>query len=79
MNVHCRVELGNEERAVLEELVYRGSPRVRKVKRALILLAADRGDSQQDIAQWGKVLGRKSQFHAPVHPRPAIRNCHPSR
>ena len=40
MNVHYRVELGNEERAVLEELVYRGSPRVRKVKRALILLAA---------------------------------------
>jgi transposase len=51
MNVHYRVELGNEERAVLEELVYRGSSRVRKVKRALILLAADRGDSQQDIAQ----------------------------
>lgn len=51
MNVHYRVELGNEERAVLEELVYRGSPRVRKVKRALILLAADRGDSQQEIAQ----------------------------
>ena len=51
MNVHYRVELGNEERAVLEELVYRGSPRVRKVKRALILLAADRGESQEDIAQ----------------------------
>lgn len=50
MNVHYRVELGNEERAVLEELVYRGSPRVRRVKRALILLAADQGDSQQDIA-----------------------------
>ncbi len=50
MNVHYRVELGNEERAVLEELVYRGSPRVRKVKRALILLAADRGDTQEDIA-----------------------------
>ena len=51
MNVHYRVELGNEERAVLEELVYRGSPRVRKVKRALILLAADRGDTQEDIAR----------------------------
>lgn len=55
MNVHYRVELGNEERAVLEELVYRGSPRVRKVKRALILLAADRGDSHQDIARCLKV------------------------
>ena len=49
MNVHYRVELSNEERAVLEELVYRGSPRVRKVKRALILLAADRGDGQAEI------------------------------
>lgn len=51
MNVHYRVELSNEERAVLEELVYRGSPRVRKVKRALILLAADRGDGQAEIGQ----------------------------
>jgi transposase len=51
MNVHYRVELGNEERAVLEDLVYRGSPRVRKVKRALILLAADQGRSHEEIAQ----------------------------
>ena len=50
MNVHYRVELGNEEREVLRELVYRGSPRVRKVKRALILLGADQGDTHEEIA-----------------------------
>lgn len=51
MNVHYKVTLGNEEREVLRELIYRGSPRVRKVKRALILLAADRGDTQEEIAR----------------------------
>ena len=61
MNVHYRVELGNEERAVLEQLVYRGSPRVRKVKRALILLAADRGDTQEQIAH-GLGVGTATVF-----------------
>ncbi len=50
MNVHYKVELGNEERAVLEELVYRGSARVRKVKRALILLGADQGHTHEEIS-----------------------------
>ena len=50
MNVHYKVELGNEERGVLRELIYRGSPRVRKVKRALILLGADQGDTHEQIA-----------------------------
>lgn len=51
MNVHYKVELGNEEREVLRELIYRGSPRVRKVKRALILLGADEGRTQEEIAR----------------------------
>ena len=51
MNVHYKVELGNEEREVLRELIYRGSPRVRKVKRALILLGADEGRTQDEIAR----------------------------
>ena len=51
MNVHYKVELGNEEREVLRELIYRGSPRARKVKRALILLLADQGNTQEEIAR----------------------------
>lgn len=51
MNVHYKVELGNEEREVLRELIYRGSPRVRKVKRALILLGADEGRTHEEIAR----------------------------
>lgn len=51
MNVHYTVALGNEEREVLRELCRSGNPRARKVKRALILLAADRGDTHEQIAQ----------------------------
>ena len=50
MNVHYKVELGNEQRAVLQELVSRGSSRVRKVKRALILLGADKGHTHEELA-----------------------------
>lgn len=51
MNVHYTVELGNEEREVLRELCRSGNPRARKVKRALILLAAERGDTHEQIAE----------------------------
>jgi len=51
MNVHYKVELGNEEREVLRELIYRGSGRAGKVKRALILLLADQGQSHEEIAR----------------------------
>lgn len=50
MNVQYTVELGNEEREVLRELCRSGNPRARKVKRALILLAADRGETHDPIA-----------------------------
>lgn len=47
------VQLGvaNEEREILRELIYGGSPRARKVKRALILLLADQRDTQEEIAR----------------------------
>jgi transposase len=51
MNVHYTVELATPEREVLRELIYRGSPRVRKVKRALILLGADDKQSDEAIAK----------------------------
>lgn len=51
MNVHYKVELGNEEREVLRELIYGGNWRAGKVKRALILLLADQGESQEEIAR----------------------------
>ena len=51
MNVHYKVELGNEEREVLRELIYGGNWRAGKVKRALILLLADQGQSHEDIAR----------------------------
>jgi transposase len=50
MNVHYKVELGNEEREVLRELIYRGNWGAGKVKRALILLLADQGQSHDEIA-----------------------------
>ena len=43
MNVRFTVELTIPEREALRELLGRGCPRVRKVKRAQILLAADEG------------------------------------
>ena len=51
MNVHYTVELANEEREILRALICGGSPRARKVKRALILLLADQGDTQEEIAR----------------------------
>lgn len=51
MNVRYIVELSLEEREVLRELICRGRPQVRRVKRAQILLGADAGQGDQDIAQ----------------------------
>lgn len=50
MNVRYRVTLSDEERVALRELVARGRPQVRAVKRAQIVLAADAGLSEADIA-----------------------------
>lgn len=51
MNVRYRVTLSVEEREVLRELIARGRPQVRRVKRAQILLGADAGQSDEDLAQ----------------------------
>src|SRR5690349_21375610 len=50
MNVRWIVELTDEERATLRQFISGGSTRVRKIKRAQILLAADKGMSDGDIA-----------------------------
>lgn len=50
MNVRYRVELDAAERAELKELIAGGKAAVRKVKRAQILLAADKGETDAAIA-----------------------------
>jgi transposase len=50
MNVRYRVELSQTERAELTALLSGGKHAVRKLKRAQILLAADAGASDEDIA-----------------------------
>ena len=50
MNVRYRVELSQPERAALTALLSAGKHAVRKLKRAQILLAADAGVSDDDIA-----------------------------
>src|SRR5262245_66655546 len=50
MNVRYRVELSQTERAELTAIVSGGKHAARKLKRAQILLAADAGASDDDIA-----------------------------
>ncbi|TXL69195.1 helix-turn-helix domain-containing protein, partial [Vineibacter terrae] len=50
MNVRYRVELSQEERAQLAALLSGGKHAARKLKRAQILLAADAGASDEQIA-----------------------------
>src|SRR3974390_1835879 len=50
MNVRYRVELTQSERAELRQLLSGGKQPVRKLKRAQILLAADAGVSDDEIA-----------------------------
>jgi transposase len=51
MNVRYRVTLTEQERTQLQDLVRRGRPSVREVKRAQILLAADAGATEDEIAR----------------------------
>ena len=51
MNVRYRVELSQTERAELTELLSGGKHAARKLKRAQILLAADAGASDEEIAR----------------------------
>ncbi len=50
MNVRCRVELSQTERAELTTFLSGGKQAARKLKRAQVLLAADAGASDDDIA-----------------------------
>ena len=50
MNVRYRVELSQSERAEVMQLMSGGKRAARKLKRAQILLAADAGVSDEDIA-----------------------------
>ena len=49
MNIRYRVTLTPEERSHLETLIQGGNVSVRKVKRAQVLLAADRGSTDEAI------------------------------
>ena len=59
MNVRYRVELSQAERSELTALLSGGKHAARKLKRAQILLAADAGASDEDIAtSWRRRLDR---------------------
>ncbi len=51
MGTRYIVTLSDGERRELEELISRGKPSARKVKRAQILLAAERGETDAAIAR----------------------------
>jgi transposase len=51
MNVRYRVELSQSERAELMQLLSGGTHAARKLKRAQVLLAADSGSSDEEIAR----------------------------
>src|SRR5882672_1036641 len=51
MNIRYRVTLSVEERLQLEAMVQGGKGAVRRIKRAQVLLAADRGSTDEDIGR----------------------------
>ena len=51
MNIRYRVTLSVDERQQLEAMVQGGKGAVRKIKRAQVLLAANRGSTDADIAR----------------------------
>jgi transposase len=51
MNVRYRITLSTDERAELQAMVSGGKGKVRRIKRAQILLAADAGSSDEKISQ----------------------------
>jgi DNA invertase Pin-like site-specific DNA recombinase len=57
MNLRYRVELSQTERAELTALLSGGKHPARKLKRAQILLAADAGASDEEIARTVRVGG----------------------
>src|SRR5256714_11653429 len=57
MNVRYRVELSQAERSELTAMLSKGKRAARKLKRAQILLAADAGCSDEEIARTVAVSG----------------------
>jgi hypothetical protein len=57
MNVHYRVELGQAGRGEHTAMLSKGKRAARKLKRAQILLAADAGRSDEEIASTVAVGG----------------------
>lgn len=51
MKKQYNIELSEEERSQLETLTSQGTEKVRKVKRARVLLLADEGKKDQEIAE----------------------------
>ena len=51
MNVRYRIELSQAERCELTAMLSKGKRAARKLKRAQILLAADAGRSDEEIAR----------------------------
>src|SRR4051812_17757952 len=74
MNVRYRVELSQIERDELTALLGGGKHAARKIKRAQILLAADAGSSDEEIARTVSVslstVGRTKR-----RPEPASNGC----
>jgi transposase len=66
MNVRYRVELSQAERDELAALLSGGKHSVRKLKRAQILLAADAGDSDEEIAA-GLGVGGSTVYRTKRH------------
>jgi hypothetical protein len=58
MNVRYRVELSQAERCELTAMLSKGKRAARKLKRAQILLAADAGRGDEEIARTVAVGGR---------------------
>jgi transposase len=52
MKKQYKVELTDEERNQLRQMTKKGSEKGRKIKRAQILLQADKGKTDQQIAEW---------------------------
>ncbi len=52
MKKQYTVELKKEERSQLKKMTEKGSEKGRKIKRAQILLLADKGKKDQEIAEW---------------------------
>ena len=62
MNVRYRVELSQAERGELTAMLSKGKRAARKLKRAQILLAADAGRSDEEIA---RTVGAVPRFIGP--------------